>query len=98
MSNISQILDQISAVVKKEVNGPYQLFLFGSRATVTNDDKSDIDIGIIPDMSLSTRQLQAIREKIEEIPTLLKIDFIDFSTVSDNFKTIALKNTKDIIL
>jgi len=98
MSNISQILDQISAVVKKEVNVPYQLFLFGSRATVTNDDKSDIDIGIIPDMSLSARQLQAIREKIEEIPTLLKIDFIDFSTVSDNFKTIALKNTKDIIL
>ena len=98
MSNISQILDQISAVVKKEVNSPYQLFLFGSRATVTNDDKSDIDIGIMPDMSLSARQLQAIREKIEEIPTLLKIDFIDFSTVSDNFKTIALKNTKDIIL
>ena len=98
MSNISQILDQISAVVKKEVNDPYQLFLFGSRATVTNDDKSDIDIGIIPDMSLSARRLQAIREKIEEIPTLLKIDFIDFSTVSDNFKTIALKNTKDIIL
>ena len=65
---------------------------------MTNDDKSDIDIGIIPDMSLSARQLQAIREKIEEIPTLLKIDFIDFSTVSDNFKTIALKNTKDIIL
>jgi len=98
MSSISQILDQISAVVKKEVNGPYQLFLFGSRAAVTNDDKSDIDIGIIPDMSLSARQLQTIREKIEEIPTLLKIDFIDFSTVSDNFKTIALKNTKDIIL
>jgi predicted nucleotidyltransferase len=76
----------------------YQLFLFGSRASGVYDDKADTDIGILPKRTLSPTQIQLIKDEIEKIPTLLKIDFIDFSTVSENFKSVALKNKKEIIL
>jgi len=97
IEDINHLLHSISRIVKENVSCEYQLFLFGSRATVTNDIKADIDIGIIPNKKLSARQLQNIKENIEELSTLLKIDFIDFSSVSDEFKSIALMNTRDII-
>ena len=97
MKDIKPILTSIYSIVKENIKCDYQLFLFGSRVTGTNSDKADIDVGIIPAQLLSPKQIQSIKEKIEEIPTLLKIDFIDFSSVSDEFKSIALMNTKDII-
>ena len=97
IEDINHLLFSISRIVKENVSCEYQLFLFGSRVTGTNDIKADIDIGIIPNKKLSARQLQNIKESLEELSTLLKIDFIDFSSVSDEFKSIALMNTRDII-
>ena len=97
IEDINHLLHSISRIVKENVSCEYQLFLFGSRVTGTNDIKADIDIGIIPNKKLSARQLQNIKESLEELSTLLKIDFIDFSSVSDEFKSIALMNTRDII-
>ena len=95
---INLILDSIAMIVKENVEGKYQLFLFGSRAIGTHDDKADIDVGILPEKSLMPVQIQNIKDKIFEIPTLLKIDFIDFSMVSDDFKFVALKNIQEISL
>ena len=98
MKDIKPILTSIYSIVKENIKCDYQLFLFGSRVTGTNSDKADIDVGIIPAQLLSPKQIQSIKEKIEEIPTLIKIDFIDFTTVSDDFRSIALKHTKKIVL
>ena len=95
---INLILDSIAMIVKENVEGEYQLFLFGSRAIGAHDDKADIDVGILPEKSLMPVQIQNIKDKIFEIPTLLKIDFIDFSMVSDDFKLVALKNIQEISL
>ena len=95
---IKPILESIYLIVKETVECDYQLFLFGSRAMGTNDNKADIDVGIIPENYLSPIQIQKIKEKIEELPTLLKIDFIDFTTVSEDFKSVALMHTKDLVL
>ena len=98
MKDIKPILTSIYSIVKENIKCDYQLFLFGSRVTGTNNDKADIDVGIIPAQLISPKQILSIKEKIEEIPTLLKIDFIDFTTVSDDFRSIALKHTKKIVL
>ena len=95
---INLILGAVAMIVKENVEGEYQLFLFGSRATGAHDDKADIDVGILPEKSLMPVQIQNIKDKIFEIPTLLKIDFIDFSMVSDDFKSVALKNIQEISL
>ena len=95
---INLILGAVAMIVKENVEGEYQLFLFGSRATGAHDDKADIDVGILPEKSLMPVQIQNIKDKIFEIPTLLKIDFIDFSMVSDDFKSVVLKNIQEISL
>ena len=40
--------------------------------------------------------MNAIKEKIDQNPTLLKIDFVDFGVVSEDFKTVAMENAREI--
>jgi predicted nucleotidyltransferase len=94
--DINDILKEVSSIVADELFCDYQLFLFGSRAKDINDDKSDIDIGIISKTRISGRQFLSIQEKVENLPTLLKIDLVDFNSVVDDFKKTALKYTRDI--
>ena len=84
-------------IVDGELNCSYRLFLFGSRAAGIHDEKSDIDIGILSNTPITGKQMLAIQEKLERIPTLLKIDFVDFNSVGDEFKKIALKHTQEIV-
>jgi predicted nucleotidyltransferase len=98
LSDISSIIKIIAKIVSEEINGDYRLFLFGSRAKENCNEKSDIDVGILSDHLINANQMLSIKEKIEEIPTLLKIDFVDFNTVSDDFRSVALKNAKEITI
>jgi predicted nucleotidyltransferase len=91
-----EILKQAAAVIKSELKEGCRVFLFGSRAREICDEKSDIDIGILSDTSISGKQWMAIQEKLEQIPTLLKIDVVDFNTVDEGFKESALKHTRDL--
>ncbi len=92
-----KIIAHAAAIVDEELGSKYQLFLFGSRAKDVHDEKSDIDIGVLSDTKLTAKQILAIQGKLEQIPTLLKIDFIDFNSVGDEFKKTALKHTREII-
>jgi len=93
---IEEILKQAAKIISSEIEGNYQLFLFGSRAREIHDEKSDIDIGILTDSQISGKKWLNIQEKIEQIPTLLKIDLVDFNSVDEAFKKVALKYTKEI--
>lgn len=94
----SEIIEKVAKIVSQEVSQEFRLFLFGSRADKTNDARSDVDIGILAGNPINVKQLFTIREKIDEIPTLLKIDFLDFAAVDDKFQNVALKNAKEISL
>ena len=59
-------------------------------------NKFNIDLGIITTSPISAKQMVTIQGKLEEIPTLLKIDLVDFNTVDEEFKKIALEHTRDI--
>jgi predicted nucleotidyltransferase len=94
----SEISKEVAKIVRREVKLDFRLFLFGSRADKTNDARSDVDIGILAGNPISAKSLFTIREKIDEIPTLLKIDFLDLAAVDGKFQNIALKNAKEISL
>ena len=51
------------------------MILFGSRAKGTNTDRSDIDIAV-----RGVKNIWELQEKLEEIPTLYKIDLVDLDT------------------
>ena len=92
----SEISKEVAKIVRREVKLDFRLFLFGSRADKTNDARSDVDIGILAGNPISAKSLFTIREKIDEIPTLLKIDFLDLAAVDDEFRNVALTTAIEI--
>jgi uncharacterized protein len=67
----------------------YRVFLFGSRATGTAGERSDIDIGIEGPAPVSRAALAAIHDELEEAPTLYTIEVVDFARVSEKFRQVA---------
>jgi predicted nucleotidyltransferase len=68
----------------------FAVFLFGSRAQGAAHSVSDIDIGIWGDEEFPRRKIARIKEELEECVVPYHVDIIDFSTVSDEFKRVAL--------
>lgn len=76
----------------------YQLFIFGSRATGKGDDHSDVDIGIEGDQPVPSSILVNIKNDIDHLPILYKVDVVDFAQVSPQFKDVAKKHIVIITL
>lgn len=74
----------------------YQLFIFGSRATGKAQKYSDYDVGIRGKKALPSKIKVLIEEALEESDLPYKVDIIDFSLVSSDFKKVALSNIKKL--
>jgi uncharacterized protein len=74
----------------------YKIFFFGSRVSGVSSERSDIDIGIEGLDKVPSDKWIAIQEEMENIPTLYKIEVIDFSRVSDKFKDVAKQHIEAI--
>jgi hypothetical protein len=68
-----------------------KVVLFGSRARGEFVNTSDVDVGIILDNGVDRKKLILLREYIDELNIPYKVEIVDFSTVSDDFKKTALK-------
>lgn len=77
-------------------DGSYRLFFFGSRVTEKGNEKSDIDVGIEGKKPIPAKMLSKIKEEIENLPILYKIEIVDFANVSPDFKKVAKKKTENI--
>lgn len=89
-------LDLLKIATKHVDINEYKFFIFGSRVTNNGDDRSDIDIGVLGKKQLQPSVLFSIKEEIDNLPTLYTFDLVDFSTVSDSFRKVALKNIFNI--
>src|SRR5271155_4583318 len=79
-------------VIRRHLPDPaYRIFLFGSRAAGSATERSDIDIGIEGPASVPHSALPAIRDELDEAPTLYPIDVVDFTRVPDEFRGVAQK-------
>jgi len=74
----------------------YQIFIFGSRATGKAEKYSDYDVGILGKKSLSSKSKFLIEEKLEESDLPYKVEIVDFSLVSPDFKRVALAKIKKL--
>ncbi len=70
----------------------YKVFFFGSRVAGDNFLRSDIDIGIEGKREVPVVIRMEIEEEIEKLPTLYKLDVVDFKKVSEKFRKEALKH------
>lgn len=70
----------------------YQIFFFGSRVTGKGNERSDIDVGIVGVEEIPYEIMARIRNDIENLPTLYKIEIVDFKKVSADFREVALQH------
>ncbi len=68
-----------------------KIVLFGSRARGDYAKTSDIDIGILPGGKINKKELILLREKMENSNIPYKVDIVDLSQTSREFKEKALK-------
>ena len=72
----------------------YKLFFFGSRTEQAGSERSDIDIGIEGPRPVTEGVLSRIREELEELKLLYKIDVVDFGNVAEDFRGVALRKVE----
>lgn len=78
--------------LRRELLMGRQVILFGSRASQQYKERSDFDIGILGEKSLSIVDFYKLKDVLDELPTLYTIDLVDFNKVSESFRNEALKN------
>ncbi len=88
---IDKTLDQVILILKKYLNQPFRLYLFGSFATKTATPYSDIDLALETKENLNRKILLKIKDEIENIRTLRKIDFIYFNEAPVSLKNVIKK-------
>lgn len=87
---VEKMKKEISGIVAKYLNlKDYKIFFFGSRVTGENSERADIDIAIRGPQAVPLATMAKIEEEIDNLPTLYKIDVVDFQTVSPEFRQVA---------
>ncbi len=93
----SKLRQEILTILAKHLDvSKYKVFYFGSRVTDKGSDRSDIDIGIEGQNPIPLSTISKIKEEIEELPILYCIDIVDFGTVSDDFRQVAMEKVECI--
>ena len=93
-----EIESLVVAIIRRymPVGMKYKVFLFGSRATGHGTERSDHDVGIEAEGNISFSVLANIRLDVDALPTLRKVDIVDFGRVNAAFKAVAKERTKEL--
>src|SRR3989344_1327455 len=82
---------EISGIVGKYIDlSKYKVFFFGSRVSGKGNEYSDIDIGIEGPNEIPYEIMSKIKEDVENLPTLYKIEIVDFNKVSSDFQQVSV--------
>lgn len=99
LEHISQdkLTKQIKDIVGRHLDlNQYKLFFFGSRVSGGSDEHSDIDLGIKGKQKVPLAKSAQIKDEIDNLPTLYKIELVDFERVSSEFRQVAMQNVEYI--
>lgn len=92
---VDKLKQEILDLIGKQIDlRTHKVFFFGSRVSGGGNERSDIDIGIEGPQEIPLELLGRIREGIENLPTLYKIEIVDFNTASNEFREVALQHTE----
>lgn len=94
---VEKLKQEIIAIVGKHLDlSKYRVFFFGSRVAGRATERSDIDVGIEGPRPVPARTWLEIQDEVEGIPTLYKIEIVDFGTVSPRFREVALQHIEPL--
>ena len=87
-----EILSKIVSLLKEDLK-PRMILLFGSRAGEKYNPGSDFDIAL-DGKKVDVREMRELKEKLEEITGLYKVDIIFLESVDKEFRDIILRRGK----
>ncbi len=79
-------------MILKKTQPKYPVVAFGSRVTGHVKPHSDLDLCIMSDQPLSLTQLAELRKTFSESDLPIRVDIVDWSTLSPQFREIVQKN------
>lgn len=85
-------VDEVKQMIRSELANAapllrgYKVLLFGSRARGTARPQSDFDLGVVGDSPLPLTVFYAIEDRLEALPTLHRIDWVDLNRASAEFR------------
>ena len=93
---MTQAAEEYIATIKEVVlaslsDEAVSIALFGSMADKKAQRASDVDVAIVPRDGWDRRKLVLLRERLENLNTPYRVELVDFSSVSENFREIALR-------
>lgn len=95
--SIAKLKKEILDIVGERLDlRTHRVFFFGSRAEGKGSERSDIDVGIEGETPISSSVLADIKEEFENLPTLYKIDVVDFGAADKIFREVALSHREAI--
>lgn len=89
-----KIIGRVVRIIKKHLSGDRRIFLFGSMAKGNALDTSDVDIGILGRKKIPVSAMVKIKEEVEKIKTLRKVDVVDLKSMSRIFRDAAIMSGK----
>lgn len=91
----SGYLLELKETVLKFLEGEdVKVVLFGSRARGDSLNTSDVDIGIMPGAGFDRKKLVLLREHIEEMNIPYKVEVVELSGASSEFRAAALREAE----
>ena len=69
-----------------------EVLAFGSRATWTAKDYSDLDLAIMGEEPLSLRASSALDEALVESDLPFRVDIVDWARIDDSFRAIVVRH------
>ena len=81
------IIQEALDIIRRHLPDPgLKVFLFGSWAKGSAEPTSDIDIAILGPQPIDDMLLLRLREEINGIPTLRRIDVVDLNNADERFR------------
>lgn len=74
----------------------FKVVLFGSRPAGTARPRSDFDVGVLGAEPLPIEVFYRIQDRLAELRTLYRIDWVDLQRVSPEFRGTALAHTETL--
>jgi len=88
-------LDIVKYILKKHIV-EYSVHAFGSRINGTAKKHSDLDLVIMSDTPIDPTQMALLKLDFSESNLPIKVDIIDWSTISEGFQKIIKKKSEVI--
>ena len=89
---VREIIEEVKQVLKKYLPEGCRIYLFGSWAKGNAEERSDVDIAILGGQEIDWMTFLKIKEEVENIPTLRKIDIVDLRAVGEQLRKEVIKH------